>query len=94
MRQIRFFEDNDGPKDVNDGRRLLIGIMDFDESPQVDGGRREAVRVATMADATEFQPAYTDYYNSFEGPAGVEAEAAAEEEREPLQPGGDPLGAV
>ena len=85
MRQVRFFEDSNGPKDLNDGRRLLVGIMDYEESPLVDGGRREAVRVATISDAAEFQGAYAAYYQSFEQPA--EAEAAEAEEREPLQPG-------
>jgi len=85
MRQVRFFEDSNGPKDLNDGRRLLVGIMDYEESPLVDGGRREAVRVATISDAAEFQTAYAAYYQSFEQPA--EAEAAEAEEREPLQPG-------
>lgn len=84
MRQVRFFEDQGGPKDVNEGRRLLVGIMDCEESPLVDGGRREAVRVATMSDATEFQTAYAEYYNSFEGAAEQQAEAAA---AEPLHPG-------
>jgi hypothetical protein len=87
MRQVRFFEDEDGPLLENEGRRLLVGIEDS-EGP-ADGGRREAVRVATLADAQEFGAAYAAYYNSFvpaeetEAPA---AEAPPSETREPLQP--------
>jgi hypothetical protein len=82
MRLVRFFEDPFGPKNVNDGIRLMVGIMDFDEDPRVDGGRREAVRVATLADAQEFSAAYNEYYQSFEP-----AEEAAAEARQPIVPG-------
>jgi hypothetical protein len=85
MRRVRFFEDSNGPKEVNDGRRLLVGIMDYDENPVVDGGRREAVRVATLSDASEFQTEYAEYYRSF-GPVEAVAEPEGPEEREPLQP--------
>jgi hypothetical protein len=90
MRQVRFFEDSEGPKDVDEGRRLLIGIMDCDESPAVDGGRREAVRVATMADATEFQGAYAEYYNSFQATAPDQSEQPLDDQPEPLRPASGP----
>lgn len=91
MREVRFFEDGNGPKEADDGRRLLIGIMDYDEDQRADGGRREAVRVATMADAFEFQTAYAAYYQSFaesaDQPAAEgQADRTEPPPRQPLHP--------
>jgi hypothetical protein len=72
MQQVRFFEDREGEPDVNDGRRLLLGIMTT-EGP-ADGGTREAVRVATQADVETYAAAYALYFEAAEeseGGAGV-----------------------
>jgi hypothetical protein len=63
MQTVRFFEDQGNP---GDQRRLLIGIASCEESWDIDGGRREAVRVATTADATTYAAAYTEYMGQFE----------------------------
>jgi hypothetical protein len=59
MQIIRFFEDREGDPNVNDGRRLLLGHM-ITEGP-MDGGAREAVRVATTEDVAQYPAAYAAY---------------------------------
>ena len=71
MRQVRFFEDSGAP---GGGRRLLVGILDYEEHPLVDGGRHEAVHVATMADVEAYPAEYAEYYRSF-SPTGQAAAA-------------------
>jgi hypothetical protein len=77
MQSVRFFEDREGPPSVNDGRRLVVGIATCEESWAVDGGRREAVWVATTADAELYPAAYAAYYESFA--AGPDTAAATTE---------------
>jgi hypothetical protein len=83
MLQPRFFEDREGDPDVNDGRRLLLGLM-TSEGP-ADGGTREAVRVATVDDVATYAAAYALYF---------EAAGAAEPPQTPLagdqRPAGEP----
>jgi hypothetical protein len=63
MQTIRFFEDPAAPANQP---RLLVGIASCEESWDIDGGRREAVRVATTADATVYAAAYAAYMGQFE----------------------------
>lgn len=69
MRNVRFIEDLGGPGDT---RRLLFGIADSEDPPEADGGRREAVRLATMADLASYPVEYARYYRSFPVPEGAE----------------------
>jgi anti-sigma factor ChrR (cupin superfamily) len=62
MQTVRFFEDRGNP---GGARRLLVGVASCEESWQVDGGRREAVAVATTEDAERYPVAYAAYYQSF-----------------------------
>jgi hypothetical protein len=68
MQTVRFFEDRNGP---GGARRLMVGIASCDEAWAVDGGRREAVKVATTEDAQDYAAAYAAYYESFAA-AGAE----------------------
>ena len=64
MQTVRFFEDEGAP---NNQRRLLIAIATCeDEGWERDGGRREAVRVATTEDAVTYAVAYAEYRGQFE----------------------------
>jgi hypothetical protein len=63
MQTVRFFEDQEAPANQ---RRLLVGIASCEESWETDGGRREAVRVATTADAATYAAAYAAYMEQFE----------------------------
>jgi hypothetical protein len=76
MQIVRFFEDRGGP---GGARRLLVGVASSEESWEADGGRREAVAVATTEDAERYPAAYAAYYAAFstEAPAAP-AEAARE----------------
>jgi hypothetical protein len=72
MQTVRFFEDQGAP---NNQRRLLIAIATCeDEGWERDGGRREAVRVATTEDATTYAVAYGEYMGQFEQQQEAEAE--------------------
>jgi hypothetical protein len=72
MQTVRFFEDQGNP---GDQPRLLIGIASCEESWETDGGRREAIRVATTADATTYAAAYAAYMGRFEQQPADEAAA-------------------
>jgi hypothetical protein len=72
MQIIRFFEDPAAPADRP---RLLIGIASCEEGWETDGGRREAVRVATTEDATVYAAAYAEYMGQFEQQQAQEAAA-------------------
>lgn len=72
MQTVRFFEDQGNP---GDQPRLLIGIASCEESWEADGGRREAVRVATTADATAYAAVYAAYLGQFEQQQAGEATA-------------------
>jgi len=63
MQTVRFFEDQGA---ANNQRRLLIGIATCEEGWERDGGRREAVRVATTEDAVTYAVAYAEYRGQFE----------------------------
>ena len=62
MQIPRFFEDKGNP---GGARRLLFELASYEESWDVDGGRRAAVSVATTEDAERYPAAYAAYYNSF-----------------------------
>jgi hypothetical protein len=72
MQSVRFFEDQGAPANQ---RRLLIGIATCEDSWETDGGRREAVRVATTEDATAYAAAYAAYMGQFEQQQAQEAAA-------------------
>jgi hypothetical protein len=59
MQTERFFEDRNGPPERP--RRLLIAFMNWEGDPRADGGRREAVRVATTLDVDAYPAAYARY---------------------------------
>jgi hypothetical protein len=62
MQTVRFFEDHGNP---GGARRLVVAVASCEGSWAVDGGRREAVWVATTEDAERYPAAYAAYYNSF-----------------------------
>jgi hypothetical protein len=62
MQTVRFFEDHGNPSGA---RRLLLAVASCEEGWEVDGGRREAVSVATTEDAERYPAAYATYYESF-----------------------------
>jgi hypothetical protein len=72
MQTVRFFEDRGNP---GDQPRVLIGIASCEEGWDIDGGRREAVRVATTADAATYAAAYAVYLGQFEQQQAAEAAA-------------------
>jgi hypothetical protein len=76
MQTERFIEDRGNP---GGARRLLLAIASFEESWAVDGGRREAVSVATTEDAERYPAAYAAYYASFAQHEEATAPASPEE---------------
>jgi len=62
MQMVRFFEDRRGR---GGARRLLLGVATCEVAWEVDGGRREAVKTATMEDARRYPQAYREYYTAF-----------------------------
>lgn len=87
MRQVRFFELEQHTGRGGDDRVLLIGIMDSDGNPAVDGGRREAVRRATRGDVERYAEAYAEYYQSY---SQAPAPPAQQPGQQPTPPGSSP----
>jgi hypothetical protein len=69
MQSVRFFEDRNGP---GGARRLLVGVASSEEDWAGDGGRREAVKIATTEDAETYPLAYAAYQEAFTTTAAVE----------------------
>jgi hypothetical protein len=77
MQIVRFFEDPNTPD-----HPLMIGIGTFEETWETDGGRREAVRLATTQDAITYPGPYAEYMQQFPEQAQQEAQEYQEPPRE------------
>jgi hypothetical protein len=62
MQTVRFFEDHGNP---GGARRPLVAVASCEGGWEVDGGRREAVSVATTEHAERYPSAYAAYFQSF-----------------------------